>query len=83
MIKYSELFKAKRQAGSVPTLKKEPRDGPQEAWRQEGRCVECGKAPQLPDSLLCRICNQSLSMDEIRQEIESIRKRILGDPPRK
>ncbi|MDA8141687.1 MAG: hypothetical protein M0036_23835 [Desulfobacteraceae bacterium] len=82
-MKYSDLLKARRKAGDTPTLKQRQWSDQEKAWRDAGRCIECGQAPPVDNSLICASCLAAQSLDDIQREIEALRRDILNHPKNK
>jgi len=76
---YIDLLRARRKSGTVATMTRAHLSEKQQAWRDGGVCIQCGQQPQREESLICRDCATAVSMDDIRQELAALRKRILGD----
>jgi|GEM_PF-1270705 len=72
---------SKRQ--KVPTLKPNRLSAEKRELAQKGLCIECGEHPAPQDSYVCNDCLASTSLEDIREEIGSLRQKILkkNTPP--
>ncbi|CAD7840633.1 MAG: hypothetical protein [Olavius algarvensis Delta 4 endosymbiont] len=66
---------SKRQ--KVPTLKPNRLGAEKRELAKKGLCIECGEHPAPQDSYVCRGCLSSTSIEDIREEIVSLRQKIL------
>ena len=72
------ILRAKRQSGKPPTLKKRRWSAEERERLDQGLCVTCGEQPATTTSYLCSACEGEDSIEDIRSEIDRLRKRILG-----
>jgi hypothetical protein len=76
-MKYRDLLKAAGGKNKPPTISTHN-------WKKEereridlGLCIVCGEKPSCKCSFLCRTCETKNSMEEIRSELEVIKRRVL------
>jgi hypothetical protein len=75
----TDILKAKRQGGKVPTMEKIGRSGLQEQRAAQGLCIECGEHPTGATSYLCGHCEGRVSLEDVRKELDGTRRRVLGE----
>lgn len=75
---YLKLLSARRKSGEQPTMKPVELTGKQKALADQGRCIQCGDDNAAGNSYLCETCQGKETIDEIRDEISTLRRQILG-----
>lgn len=71
------ILRAQRKSGKPPTLQRRRWSVEEQERLSQGLCVRCGKAPATPSSYICAACEGENSIEDIRSEIDRLRKRIL------
>jgi uncharacterized OB-fold protein len=79
---YLNLLKARRQSGKIPTLEQRQWTTEQQMRITQGRCVQCGERPAGPDSYICIDCQANDTLEDIRGEIQALRKQLLREQHR-
>ncbi len=72
------ILRAQRKSGKPPTLKPRRWKAEERERLAQGLCVHCGQNPAQASSYLCAGCEGENSIEDIRSEIDHLRKRILG-----
>lgn len=78
-MKYTQLLKASHTKEKAPSLKPETISPAQSRWVAEGKCIHCGRHMATETSFLCRECEGEKTLSNIKQDIDSLRKKIIKD----
>lgn len=72
------ILRAQRKSGKPPTLQPRRWKAVERERLAQGLCVHCGQHPAQASSYLCEDCEGENSIEDIRSEIDHLRRRILG-----
>lgn len=75
---YLKLLGAHRKSGEVPSMKKTELSAQQRSLAEHGRCIKCGQTDAAKGSYLCDSCQDDDTIEEIRDEIAAIRRKLLN-----
>ena len=75
---YLKLLNARRKSGEQPTMKPVELTSEQKALAVRGRCIQCGTDNANGNCYLCDGCQGEETIEEIRDDINALRRRILG-----
>lgn len=79
MVNYSDLLRAAgTKKRNLPTVKAQQWSTLQQDRLQRNLCVACGNVPINGNSYRCPACESRETIADIRNELDSIRKRLLG-----
>ena len=74
---YFKLLGARRKSGKVPTMQKVRLSTRQKERAAQGICIQCGGSPAAATSYLCQGCQDRDSIEDIRDEIAELRRKLL------
>lgn len=77
---YLKLLNARSKSGRQPTMEPHRLSRRQKAWAREGTCIECGKARAGKHSYICAECEAKDTIEDIRSDLEALRRKILNKP---
>jgi hypothetical protein len=77
---YLKLLNARRKSGEQPTMKPAKWTEAQRALAAEGKCIRCGVDNVGGNSYLCHDCQGGDTIEDIRDEIDALRRKLLGRP---
>ena len=75
---YLKLFSARRKSGPPPTMVPTRLTAEQKKLADAGCCIQCGTANSGTDSYLCKNCQGQETIEDIRDEIAALRRRLLN-----
>ena len=75
---YLKLLNAHGRSGQQPTMKPVQLTGAQKALAEKGLCIQCGDNDAERSSYLCDNCLSSDTIEDIREDIGALRRKILG-----
>lgn len=75
---YLKLFNARRKSGPQPTMVPIRLTAEQKQLADAGCCIQCGSANSGTESYLCRNCQGKETIEDIRDEIAALRRKILN-----
>ena len=75
---YLKIIGARRKSGDLPTMRKTEMSDQQNKRAAAGLCIKCGRNAAPKESYLCPDCQALDTIDEIRDEIASLRRKILN-----
>lgn len=78
-MKYSQLLKASHTKERAPSLQPETFSPAQSRLVAEGKCIHCGRNMATETSFLCPECEGKKTLSNIKQDIESLRNKIIKD----
>ncbi len=76
---YLKLLSARRKSGSQPTMEPVKWTREQKALADQGKCIHCGADNDETSSFLCNACQGKETIEDIRDEISALRRKILGN----
>jgi hypothetical protein len=77
---YLKLLSARRKTKDLPIMKALRLSEKQKALAGQGICIKCGEAEAAKSSYLCESCQADDSIEAIRDEIDALRRKLLGKP---
>jgi predicted amidophosphoribosyltransferase len=75
---YFKILGARRKSGRLPTMEPLHWAAEQRMFVDAGCCIECGRSNTMTHSYLCADCQGKSTMEEIREEIAFLRRKLLG-----
>ena len=75
---YLKLLNAHRNNGQQPTMKPVQLTGAQKALAEKGLCIQCGDHDADRSSYLCEDCQARDTLEDIREDISALRRKMLG-----
>lgn len=75
---YLKLIGARRKSGDQPTMKPVELTKEQKALAAQGKCIHCGNDNPDGSSYICEVCQGEETIEQIRDDIEALRRKILG-----
>ena len=77
---YLKLIGARRKTKDLPAMKTLKLSDRQKALARDGKCIECGTTDAAKTSYLCDACQADDTIDNIREEIAALRRKLLIKP---
>ena len=77
---YLKLLRARRNSGDQPTMAPHRFSRRQKARAAEGKCIQCGQVAAGENSYICIDCEAKVTIEDIRDEIAALRRKILNKP---
>jgi len=74
---YSKFLKAQGKTGKMPTVEKTEMSIAEEKRTQKGLCIKCGLNTAEKNSYVCKECQSEDTFEDIQNEIQALRRRIL------
>ncbi len=74
---YSKFLKAQGKSGKPPTIKKTQLSDEQKKQVQKGICIKCGQNMAEKSSYICTECRSEDTLEDIQNEIQALRRRLL------
>jgi hypothetical protein len=75
---YFKLLGARRNSGRLPTMAPQRLTAEQKKLAESGSCVQCGGPNTGTRSYLCADCQGKWTLEEIRDEIADLRRKLLS-----
>jgi transcription initiation factor IIE alpha subunit len=75
---YFRLLGARRRSGRLPTMAPRHWTDEQRRLAAAGCCIECGGPNTGTRSYLCPECQEKMTMADIRDEIDALRRKLLN-----
>lgn len=75
---YFKLLGARRRSGRLPTMAPQHWTDEQRRLAAAGCCIECGDSNTGTRSYLCPECQEKMTMADIRDEIDALRRKLLS-----
>lgn len=75
---YLKLLNARRKSGKQSTMEPVRLSKQQKAWAAQGRCIQCGTQKAGRNCYICEDCQAKDTIENIRDEISALRRRILN-----
>jgi hypothetical protein len=77
-MRYFKLLGARRRSGRLPTMAPQHWTDEQRRRAAKGCCIECGGPNNGTRSYLCAECQEKMTMADIRDEIDALRRKLLN-----
>ena len=77
---YLKILGARRKTKDLPAMKKLHLSKQQKELARNGVCIKCAAADAAKTSFLCDTCQAEESIEDIRDEIASLRRELLNKP---
>ena len=75
---YSNFLKAQGKSGKPPTIEKVKMSVEEKARAAAGLCIKCGLKDAEQDNYVCIDCQSEHTLEDIQNEIQALRQRLLG-----
>ncbi len=75
---YLRLLGARRKSKDLPSMEKLRLSKHQKELAADGICIKCGVAEAEKTSYLCDACQSHDSIDDIRNDLAALRRKILN-----
>lgn len=77
---YLKLLRARNKTKDLPAMKALQLSDTQQALAAQGVCIICAEAEAAKSSYLCMACQTDNGIEAIREEIDALRRKLLGKP---
>lgn len=74
---YAKLLSARGKSGKPPTMEKTKMSADEKLRARKGVCIKCGLNAAGKSSYICPACQSEDSLDDIQNEIQALRRRLL------
>ena len=77
---YLKLLNARSKSRHQPSMKPISMSDKQRSLAAQGRCIRCESQKAGHNSYICEACQAKDTIEEIRDEISALRRKILNKP---